>query len=278
MSSQVHQNDSRRRGKEERQMNDAQLVKDMKSIVLNAGKEVFKLYGKAKIQYTKKHEADIVTQADLLSHKIISSFIRKKYSSHGIISEEDKDYKRSAEYVWIVDPLDGTRNFKSGLPYFAIMVAIMKNNKVITSAIYLPFFKELYFAQEGKGAYLNNKKIICSSQTEIRHSIGVLDVCFINLINKEKVKKLTLAEETTNYWITNLSCIGAHSMIVADGRRDWFCQPKAGGLWDFAPAYMILKESGCIVTNMDGKPWSINDGDMIAANPQLHKKIMEIIK
>ncbi len=258
-------------------MNEDKLAQDLKKITLKAGKAVMSHYGNAKIQYYKKHVTDIVTQADIASNKVITTFIKKNYPTHGIISEEEKDYQRDAEYVWIIDPIDGTRNFSSKLPHFSVLVAIAKNNKVIMGAICQPFFKELYFARQGKGAYLNKKKIHCSSAKSIERSIGVIDISFRNAATREKTKRMILAEEKTGYWVTELTCIGSNALIVADGRRDWLCQPKVGGVWDLAAPYIILKESGCKVTNFQGKEWTLNDGDMIAANPLLHKKILAIM-
>lgn len=252
------------------------LEKDMKEMIVRAGKEVLKIYGHAKIQYTKESKTSIVTQADLISHKILTETIKKKYPTHGIISEEDKNYKRNAEYVWILDPVDGTRNFASRTPWFSVIVALMKNNKIVMGAIYHPFFEELYFAEKGKGAYLNGKKITCSKKTDLGNTQGIMSI-YLEKPNANFVKKLVAAQEKEKFWSISLSCIAMETTHVADGRRDWVFVPIAGGVWDYAAAYIILKESGCVVTNLRGKEWSLKDNEILAANPKLHSKLLKII-
>ncbi|MFA5796525.1 MAG: inositol monophosphatase [Candidatus Woesearchaeota archaeon] len=261
-------------------MDEKKFARDLKKITVIAGKKVMTYFGKAEIRYTKKSFADIVTQADLASSNIIIKFIKKKYPNHGIISEEEKDYQDTAEYVWIIDPLDGTRNFSRNNTNFSVMIAIFKNKKALLSAIYNPFFKELYFAQEGKGALLNNKKISCSPVTDFNRSIAGFDVCVRekNLQkNAREVLKLLHAQTEFDYWITHEGCAGFTATLIANGQRDWFCQPVYGGVWDLAAPYLVLKESGCIVTNFSGKEWSITDTEMLAANPILHKQLLKIL-
>src|SRR3989339_1735679 len=105
-------------------MKSDQYEKFLKKIIVKAGKETLKYFGKVGVKYTKKHIADVVTEADLKSSSIIVSAIKKRFPEHGIISEEEKDHNNDAEYVWIVDPLDGTRNFATKTPYFCVLIAL----------------------------------------------------------------------------------------------------------------------------------------------------------
>ena len=257
-------------------MDEKKFARDLKKITVIAGKKVMTYFGKAEIRYTKKSFADIVTQADLASSNIIIKFIKKKYPNHGIISEEEKDYQDTAEYVWIIDPLDGTRNFSRNNTNFSILVALSRNQKIILGAVYNPYFRELYFAEEGKGATVNNKKITCSQVAMFNKSLAGFDVS-IKGKNGHKVKKLIAAVEKADYWITHDGCLGFTATRIADGQRDWFCQVSCGGVWDYAAPYLILKESGCKVTNFQGKEWTINDMEMLAANPSLHKQLIKIL-
>lgn len=110
----------------------------LKKIIVKAGKETLKYQWKVEIQYTKRDKDDYVTQADLASNKIITSAIKKNFPDHGIISEEDPKYKSDSEYVWIIDSLDGTRNFKLGVPTYAVMIVLAKKGKVIMGSVYVP--------------------------------------------------------------------------------------------------------------------------------------------
>lgn len=247
----------------------------IKKIITQAGKETLKLFGKTGVKYTKKHIADVVTEADLISNKIITSAIKQKFPSHEIISEETKNNGKITEYTWIIDPLDGTRNFVTKTPLYCILIALTKNNEVVQSAAYLPYFDELYYASKGKGAFLNDKKIHCNNQENFYRSYGT----GASTTKKNNFFKALLKSETkTNFWINDFGSLAINALYVADGRRDWFFTTRAGGVWDLAAVYLILKESGCKVTNINGKLWALNYMNMVSANPKMHTKIMNIYK
>jgi myo-inositol-1(or 4)-monophosphatase len=251
--------------------------KFIQQITKKAGFEVKKLYGKIGVAYTKQNPTDVVTKADIISHALLTSAIKKKYPRHGIISEEDKDYNTDAEYVWIIDPLDGTRNYATKTPMYGVIVALAKKEEVILGAIILPEFNELYVARRGKGAFLNGKKIMCSSMKKLEYSYGTeggnqnSKVAYIYGSLIEHSKK-------TSFWINTTGCGAVASMFVASGRRDWFITPTAGGVWDRAAPFIILKEAGCKVTDLKGKEWTTRTESMVAANPVLHKELLSVIK
>lgn len=253
-------------------LNNKDFEKFIKTIIVKAGKATLQLFGNVGVKYTKKHAADVVTEADLISNKIIVDAIKKNFPTHGIISEEDKKYKNDAEYKWIIDPLDGTRNFATKTPLYCVLIALAKNDEVIVSASYLPYFDELYYASKNKGAFLNNKKIICNNNFDFCRSYGTGAT---TIKQNRFFEALLKSEMETNFWINDFGSLAINGLYVADGRRDWFVTTRAGGVWDFAAIYLILKESGCNVTNINEKPWTLNDMTMIAANPKMYKEIIK---
>ena len=148
--------------------------KFIRQIAKKAGAVALTRFGKDGALYLKtRNRLSVVTKADLLVEKIIISAIRKKYPDHGIISEESPRHKPDAEYVWIIDPIDGTLNFATGIPLFGTMVALAHRGQVILSAIHFPVTDELFFAKKGKGAYVNGKRVHCSRHREWSTSTGV---------------------------------------------------------------------------------------------------------
>jgi len=135
-------------------------------------------------------------------------------------------------------------------------------------AIYFPETKEMYFAEKGKGANMNGEKIVCSQTSELKDSIGLGHAFSKYIIPK-------MAELKERVHMNQLFCMGHHAAYVADGKYDWLISP-GGKIWDYAASYIVLKESGCKVTHLDGTDWTIKGKGLVAVNPKLHEKIMRL--
>ncbi len=246
----------------------------IKQIIKKAGDKTLKLFGKVGVKYTKSHASDVVTEADLLSHRFIVAAIQKKYPRHGIISEEDPNLNNKGEYLWIVDPLDGTLNFSRNTPLYGVMIALVHNDKVEMSAIYLPYFKELFFAKRNKGAFLNGRRIHCSKFKEWAYSFGTgpTSIHSKSFLLKNFLK--SVPKERIHFH--GFGSVAVDTSYVITGRRDWIAS-TAGGVWDLAAPSLLLQESGCRITNFNGKSWKLSDMNLAAANPTLHKKLLKVI-
>jgi len=248
----------------------------IKQITKEAGKAVLEQYGKIGVKYTKENIADVVTEADLISSKIVIGAIKEKYPDHGIISEEEKDHQNTADYVWYVDPIDGTRNFATRTPLFCVMVALAHKGELYLSTIYDPIQDELFFAKRGAGAFCNDQRIHCSETKEWKHSYGT---SVANLKNPERIKRLgRLLDYSLKeiFWLDIFGSVGSSVIHVADGRRDWYFSCGANA-WDYAAGALLLQEAGCVVTNLEANPWKIGSVGLVAANKYLHPKLLEII-
>ena len=251
----------------------------IQKLAVEAGSAVLKRFGKDGAHYTKSERIwDVVTKADLLSERIIISRIKKKLPEHGIISEESGEFNKDAEYVWIIDPIDGTLNFSNSIPMFGVMICLTRKGNVILSAVNLPATGELFFAKAGKGAYVNGKRIRCSQLKSLHNSSGCSTVATGKNGKREErfvknILKLGARQEI------HLGSFGscANECYVAAGRKDWTVS-LAGKIWDFAPTYLILKEAGCKVTDTRGRPWKLGINEMVAANPTLHKEVLKLTR
>ncbi len=249
----------------------------IQSIAKKAGAAVLKRFGKDGVHYTKSHHrGDAVTKADLLSDKIITSAIKNKYPDHGIISEESGILNPNAEYTWIIDPIDGTFNFATGVPLFGVMVALAHRKRVILSVIYIPTARELFFAKEGKGAFLNGKRIHCSRVRDWSSSAGI-GPTWLRPRSVKFLTKLLKVSKNKNMMFCGLGSIAIDAAYIAAGRRDWFAGMN-GGIHDFAPPSLLMREAGCKVTNTRGKEWTLDDREIVAANPTLHKQLLKLTK
>jgi myo-inositol-1(or 4)-monophosphatase len=249
--------------------------KFIQDIAKQAGKVTLGFFKNAEVQYTKEHALDVVTQADLASNKFITEAIKKEFPNDGIISEETGESNTDAEYIWIIDPLDGTLNFSKNIPLYTILIARAKAGIVELAVIYDPIHDELCYAKRGEGAYLNGERIKCTEMKSLDDTVG----CYTGKLRSTdivRLEKMINANSKGNLSTTSFFGMGINTLYVAIGRRDWFII-EGGALWDHAAPSLILEESGCKVTSMTGTPWSFKDKTMLAANPELHGFILSKI-
>jgi myo-inositol-1(or 4)-monophosphatase len=248
----------------------------IKDIAVKTGEAVWKRFGKDGVLKMKSSERfDTLTKADLMAERMVIRGIRKHFPSHGIRAEESGAKNADAEYVWAIDPIDGTTNFALGIPFFGVMLALIRKDTVVLSAIYIPATKELFFAKKGKGAFRNGKRIRSAKTRDLAGSHGMLSP-YIHARDRRLAENLFAKVKAKQYFVHALgSKIGF--CYVAAGLADWKVS-LGGALHDFAAPYLILTEAGCKATDSKGKPWTVEKREMWAANPVLHKKLMKLAK
>lgn len=145
------------------------LLLDAVHCAQEAGKIHLSYFRKGNYSVQAKHgnESDIVTSADKAAETSIINFIHTHYPTHSILSEESGSEVHDAEYTWVIDPLDGTTNFSSGLPMFSVSIGIMRNGVTIVGVVYAPYLGELFHAVIGEGAFLNGEKIACGTRLSL---------------------------------------------------------------------------------------------------------------
>jgi myo-inositol-1(or 4)-monophosphatase len=260
----------------------------LEKIIIEAGDEIMKLYGKKHEMHIKTNDENFATEADIRSESLIINSIKKHFPKDGIISEESSDYNIKSDYVWVIDPLDGTWNFANGIPIFSVLIAVIKKDsikstkneskkdEVILGGAYFPYMNDFYFAEKGKGAYKNKIKITCSDKTNLDNARGT---GFVQLGGEYKKQMLKFSKAMADHrmWHTEFGCGAYDMMLVASGKSHYFITQR-DNLWDVAAPSIILKEAGCRVTYINNEDWvPQKDTDMITANPQIHKQIMNII-
>lgn len=247
----------------------------IKSAVLEAGEKIMSLFGNAEILYSKDTVVDIVTEADLASNQIIVDAIKKNYPEHGIVSEEGDGHRPESEYQWYIDPVDGTKNFASHTPLFGINIALTHKGDITHAAIYLPYTKELIYAEKGLGVFLNDKPVRCSQKKEWAGSYGIGSVK-TSPKYRNFLQEIEYITEGTG-WISGVGSPAVSGLWIASGKRDWYMGAGSNS-WDYVAAALIAEEAGCIVTNFEGGKYRPGDKGLVIANKYLHPELLEIVK
>lgn len=241
-------------------------------------------FGRANKVSMKQNQSNIVTKIDLESERNIVSVIKSKFPDHSVLAEETGFREEKSNYLWTIDPIDGTSNFASQIPWFGVLICILKNFKSIMAGIYLPFYDSLYFAEKEKGAYLNNKKIFVTKETNIKNILFSYSLDF----SKDK-SKTEFEARIIKKLVNNVRNLRATNSVVdfcytADGRLGG-CINQTTKLWDITAPTLIIQEAGGIVTDINGKQlnFEINKSNylknftFVGANKILHSKVLKLI-
>jgi myo-inositol-1(or 4)-monophosphatase len=219
---------------------------------------------------------NLVTEADHAAEKAIFDVIQSDFPDHGILSEEAGAIVQDTRYKWIIDPIDGTVNFAHGIPLCCVSIALEHEGSVIMGAVYNPFLHELFFAQKGWGASLNDKKIQVSTQKNVGASCLVtgFPYTYLDMPNGP----LTIFEKLIRKGIP-VRRLGSAAMDlcwVAAGRFDGFYEHKLQA-WDSAAGWLIVEEAGGRVTDFNGQPYSPYQPHLLATNGHIHEDLLSII-
>jgi myo-inositol-1(or 4)-monophosphatase len=249
----------------------------LKQIIKEGGEMAMEYFKKGVSHSTKSHLGDLLTEADLAVNDFLLEKIREKYPDHKITSEErDVVNPDASEYEWVIDPIDGTRNFAMGMPIWGTLIAIMKDGEPYLAAVYNPTVDELYFAEKGKGSYLNDKQIFVNKTDSLDHAMGF---CIRDSRGREYDEKFVTALKNLidgNAWMHNFGTMVALCNL-AQGGLDFFFT-NSGQEYDYLAPVLICSEAGATVTDTDGNPWKRDRIDVVVANPNLYPKVMELFK
>lgn len=224
--------------------------------------------------HTAKHKEkkDLVTEADILSEKAITSIIKDRYPDHNILAEEGGLTEHESDYTWVVDPLDGTHNYYYGMPFWGVSVGLFKNNKPYLGVIHLSQTQELIWAKKGGGAYCNGKRLKVSNRN-INDTIVMFGVRFFQDSSTfETFKKLV--DET--FSVRMLSVAVTSFAYVIQGKADAYVAQSLKP-WDYAAGCLIVEEAGGKSTGFDGKNWELESGNVVSSNGIIHENLLKII-
>jgi myo-inositol-1(or 4)-monophosphatase len=244
-----------------------------KKAAIEGGKVLMKYYGKVSMNYKK--DRSIATEADLVSERRIKKIIEEAFPNHSILGEEYGLEERYSDYKWIIDPLDGTTNYWIKNPFFCVSIALTQREEPIIGVVYYPITEEMFYAQKGEGAYMNDSQISLSDTSEIADSI----VTFCHGRDKTSIREMIQIFGKLKPITSKVRQIGATALelcYVACGRTDAF-YVVGSNPWDVIAGITIVKESGGKVSDFEGNPYKIKTKNLIASNCRLHQKLLNLI-
>ncbi|MFH1667415.1 MAG: inositol monophosphatase family protein [Candidatus Komeilibacteria bacterium] len=239
----------------------------------------FKNFKRSETAFKKNHEA--VTKYDKQAEKIILDGIKRYFPNDAILSEEAGANNKKSEYLWAIDPLDGTHNFVMNVPVFSVSIGLFhskdmktKNMNIKEATIYWPRMGNMYTASLGKGSFINGKKINVSKLTKTK------DAQIVYCYGKLKSHKMKAARYYSELVSRQIGArqIGSSAIelsLLASGYVDSMIVPGAN-MWDVAAGVLIVREAGGKVTDADGKEWRYGSKDMAASNGLIHKRVLKI--
>jgi myo-inositol-1(or 4)-monophosphatase len=225
----------------------------------------------------KSNESDLVTEVDKTSEKMILDFIKKKYPSHGIITEEAGTSKSNSEYNWVIDPLDGTVNFAHGYPIFSVSIGLQKNGETIAGVVYDIMQNIIYSAELGNGTYEMDKKLRVNDNANLRHALLVTGFPYNIRDNPENALGKFIALTKASRGIRRLGSAAIDFCYVAKGVFDGFWEVHLNP-WDMCAGKLIVEEAGGLVTDFEGNKINIFTKKILASNGKVHNAMMEVLK
>jgi len=240
-----------------------------KSVAKRMGKIQLKNFRK-NLKVIRKSPKDFVSNVDLECQNLAYELLKKEFE-YEILSEEKRiqdDIK--TDLFWIIDPVDGTHNYISGLPNFGVSIALATKNEFLLGVIYLPYFDEMYYAVKNHGAFMNNEKIQVSKNNDLEKSMITFDNQFyLNKKSFDIYKKIVDSCFTTRI----LGSAVYDFCLIASGKVDarvW----NNTKIFDFAAGLTIVNEAGGQVTDFSGNEINLNSHDILASNSFVHQELL----
>jgi myo-inositol-1(or 4)-monophosphatase len=227
----------------------------------------------------KKGVIDLVTEVDLAIERHVRALIAERHPDHVVLGEEfggPADAAAAARACWIFDPIDGTTNFAHGVPIFCASLALELGGQLAVAAVYDPTRDELFTAERGTGAWLNDRRLSVSATDSLVDALLVTG--FPYTVHQDPTDTLDLFGRfiKTSRAVRRLGSAALDVCYVAAGRMDGFWEQGLGA-WDIAAAALLVEEAGGRVTDLDGGPFTARSGRMLATNGAIHGQMLEVI-
>jgi myo-inositol-1(or 4)-monophosphatase len=217
---------------------------------------------------------EAATKYDIEVDRLVVKEIKRHYPHHSLLTEESGFLQNDPDWLWIVDSLDGTGDFADFNPLFSVCIALMHKGELLLGAIYAPAIDEFYFAEKGKGAYLNDVKIHVSDVSELGQSY----IFYCEGGDKDRARTGELLQKVyprvTD--IRKLGSAGLETAWVAAGKGEAYFTTRIEP-WDVAPGVLLVQEAGGKVSDFQGNPWQPVTGDLLFSNQKLHERILSLL-
>jgi myo-inositol-1(or 4)-monophosphatase len=255
------------------------LLNVMTAAALKAGRSLKRDFGEvANLQVSLKGPANFVSAADHRAEEILYAELSKARPGYGFLGEEGGTREGTDKTNrWIVDPLDGTTNFLHGVPHFAISIGLEREGKIVAGLIYNPANDEIFSAERGKGAFLDNRRIRVAARKRLAEAVVC---CALPHHGRGDLALFRREMAAIQDKVAGLRRFGEAALdlaYVAAGRFDVYWERNLSP-WDFAAGLLIVREAGGFVTDLADNERSMEPGDVIAGNETLHRQVLDLLK
>ena len=230
------------------------------------------------LQISQKGPGDFVTHADKRTEQILVEELSRARPGYGFLGEEGGAVEgKDKTHRFVIDPIDGTSNFLHGIPHFAISIALEREGQLVAGLIYNPITDEMYTAEKGSGAFLNNKLLRVAARKEMAPSLFATGLPFLGRDGQARSLAETGAVMAISSGIRRFGAASLDLAYVAAGRVDGFWE-RGINLWDTAAGIVLVREAGGIVSDFQGRTDGLKGDDVVCANEYLHPQLLKLLK
>jgi len=255
------------------------LLNVMVSAAFKAGKSLTRDFGEVEnLQVSRKGPADFVSNADRRAEQIIFDELRKARPTYAFLMEESGAVAGTDQHTWIVDPLDGTTNFLHSIPLFAVAIALKRGDEIVASLVYNPVTDELFTAEKGGGAWLNERRRLRVAGR--KHLADCVVVTGIKATDPDNDLRTLRQLNVIAPAVAGIRRTGSASIDLAwlaAGRFDAMWEAELGP-WDVAPGLALLREAGGFITDYAGGPNAIEKGEVVAGNEIVQAELLKLLR
>ena len=229
-----------------------------------------------KLTVRRKQQNDFVSEVDDAAEDAIISTLRDAYPDHGFLAEESGYKDRDAEYLWIIDPLDGTTNFLHGVPQYCVSIGLLQKGIPQQAVVFDPNRNELFTATRGVGAYLNDRRIRVSRTDKIEDALLGTGFPFKEVSNLDDYVRMLKNAMRTCSGVRRPGAAALDLAWVACGRYDGFWEMGLSP-WDMAAGALLIREAGGLVGDFEGNEGFLDKGRIVAANSKLFASLLKLL-
>jgi myo-inositol-1(or 4)-monophosphatase len=244
-------------------------------IARQAGAVLMEGYGNVR-HVQQKGVIDLVTEFDKRSEEVIISSIQQEFPDHAILAEESGRNTTISEYQWVIDPLDGTTNFAHGIPIFSVSIGLWRNNSPVVAVVYDPFRNEMFSAEFGHGATLNNHPIHVSSQTDLGQAVVSTGFPYDLRTNPRNNLDQFVQFQLRTQAVRHLGSAALDCSWTAMGRLDGYWEFGVKP-WDIGAGVLIVREAGGRVTSVDGEEDFVSNETILVSNRFVHDQMLRVL-
>ncbi|TET66721.1 MAG: inositol monophosphatase [Candidatus Zixiibacteriota bacterium] len=243
---------------------------------LKAGELLVKNLNKVK-KVDHKGVVNLVTDIDRKSERLIHRILRSHFPNHSFFAEEEVREKTSSDYLWTIDPLDGTTNYAHGFPIFCVTISLLRKEEVIMGLTYDPMLGEMFYAERGAGAFLNRRRIQISRTEDLNDSLLATGFPYDLRESEDDNLDYFCSFVMKAQAVRRAGSAALDLAYTACGRFDGFWEFKLGA-WDIAAGCLLVEEAGGRVTNFKGRRVDLFTGEVLASNGKIHDQMLKVLK